>query len=391
MSEVEPLRVYLIAGEESGDQLGAGLMRALRARAGERPVAFSGLGGERMAREGLASLFPMSDISLMGVAAVMAQLPRVVSRVYQTVADVVARSPDVVVIIDSPDFTHAVAKRVRKRAPGIPIVNYVSPSVWAWRPGRAKAMRAYVDHVLALLPFEPAAHERLGGPPCTYVGHPLIERLDVLRPAPGERRALGEGPLELLVLPGSRRSEITRLAEPFGQALARFRDGYPGEIALTLPAVPHLADEIAALTASWPIAPRIVRGEEEKFAAFRRAHAALAASGTVTLELALSGVPMVVAYRVGRLELLLRRLVTVDTIVLANLVMGEAPIREFIQEDCEPEKLAAALAEIASDGPARAAQVEAFARLDATMSIGDETPSGRSARIVEETARLRRR
>ncbi|TVR10755.1 MAG: lipid-A-disaccharide synthase [Salinarimonadaceae bacterium] len=391
MNEDKPFRVYLVAGEESGDQLGAGLMRALRAGAGGREVVVSGVGGERMAQEGLASLFPMSDISLMGIAAVIAQLPRVVSRVYQTVADVVAQAPDVVVIIDSPDFTHAVAKRVRRRAPAIPIVNYVSPSVWAWRPGRAKAMRSYVDHVLALLPFEPAAHERLGGPPCTYVGHPLIERLDMLRPASGERRALGDGPLELLVLPGSRRSEITRLSEPFGEALGRLRDSYPGEIALTLPAVPHLADEITALTASWPLVPKIVRGEEEKFAAFRRAHAALAASGTVTLELALSGVPMVVAYRVGRLELMLRRLVTVDTIVLANLVMGEKPIREFIQEDCEPEKLAAALAQITGEGAERAAQVEAFARLDAVMSIGEESPSGRSARIVAETALLRRR
>lgn len=389
MSGNDPFRVYLIAGEESGDQLGAGLMRALRARAGARPVVFHGVGGERMAHEGLASLFPMNDISLMGVAAVVAALPRVVSRVYQTVADVVAKAPDALVIIDAPDFTHAVAKRVRKRAPATPIVNYVSPSVWAWRPGRAKAMRAYVDHVLALLPFEPAAHARLGGPPCTYVGHPLIERLGLLRPAPGERRPRGEGPLELLVLPGSRRSEITRLSGPFGEALARFRESHPGEIALTLPAVPHLADQIEALTASWPVVPTIVRGEEAKFAAFRKAHAALAASGTVTLELALAGVPMVVAYRVARLETLLRSLVTVDTIVLANLVLGDKPIPEFVQEDCTPGKLADALRRIAVEGPARAAQVEAFARLDAVMSIGEETPSERSARIVMETASAR--
>ncbi|HSP24232.1 MAG TPA: lipid-A-disaccharide synthase, partial [Saliniramus sp.] len=273
MNKLEPFRVYLVAGEESGDQLGAGLMRALKARLGDREIVFMGVGGGRMAGEGLQSLFPMSDIAVMGILPVIARLPSIVRRVYLTVADVVERRPDVLIIIDSPDFTQPVAKRVHKRAPDIPIVNYVSPSVWAWRPGRARKMKAYVDHVLALKPFEPDAHIRLGGPPCTYVGHPLIERLEELRPAPGERRPLGDGPLELLVLPGSRRSEISRLAEPFAHALARFKAGYDGEISLTLPAVPHLADELARLTRDWPVKPKIVLGEAEKFAAFRRAHA----------------------------------------------------------------------------------------------------------------------
>ncbi len=390
MSADDKLLIYLVAGEESGDQLGAGLMRALKARLGSDRVTFAGIGGGRMAREGLETLFPLSDIAVMGILPVIARLPGIVRRVYQTVADVVRRRPDALVIIDSPDFTHPVARRVHKRAPDIPIVNYVSPSVWAWRPGRARKMRAYVDHVLALKPFEPDAHIRLGGPPCTYVGHPLIERLDALRPAPGERRPLGEGPLELLVLPGSRRSEIARLSEPFAQALALFRESHKGEIALTLPAVPHLAQELARITEQWPVRPRIVLGEEEKFAAFRRAHAALAASGTVTLELALAGVPMVVAYKVSRLEEQLKHLITVDTIVLVNLILGEKVIREFIQDDCNPQALAGALGAITRPGEERTRQEEAFARLDEAMSIGEETPSGRAARLVCETIQRRK-
>jgi lipid-A-disaccharide synthase len=389
MNKPKPFRVYLVAGEESGDQLGAGLMRALKAHLGDREIEFLGVGGGRMAREGLESLFPMSDIAVMGILPVIARLPSIVRRVYRTVSDVVEKRPDVLVIIDSPDFTQPVAKRVHKRAPGIPIVNYVSPSVWAWRPGRAKKMRAYVDHVLALKPFEPDAHIRLGGPPCTYVGHPLIERLDELRPAEGERRPLGDGPLELLVLPGSRRSEISRLSEPFAQALARFKASFDGEISLTLPAVPHLADELVRLTRDWPVKPKIVLGEAEKFAAFRRAHAALAASGTVTLELALSGVPMVVAYKVSKVEEQLRHFITVDTIVLVNLILGEKIIAEYIQQDCAPEPLADALSAICVEGEARRVQLDAFARLDEAMSIGEETPSGRAARLVVETA-LRR-
>ncbi|MCC5979394.1 MAG: lipid-A-disaccharide synthase [Salinarimonas sp.] len=381
----DPLKIYLVAGEESGDQLGAELMRALRRAQPDREIAFVGLGGARMQREGLESLFPMEEISVMGILPVIAKLPGIIARAYRVIADIVARDPDCLVIIDSPDFTQPIAKRVHKRAPHIPIVNYVSPSVWAWRPGRARKMRGYIDHVLALKPFEPAAHQRLGGPPCSYVGHPLVERRDALQPAEGERRPIGEGPLELLVLPGSRRSELSRLAEPFAGALARFREDWPGAINLTLPAVAHLAPEIVEITRDWPIVPQIVEGEDAKFAAFRRGQAALAASGTVTLELALSGVPMVVAYKVSRLEEQLKYLIKVDSIVLVNLILGEKLIGEFIQDECAPEPLAAALRDIAMPGPARDAQIAGFARLDAAMDIGDEVPSARAARLVLET------
>ena len=322
----------------------------------------------------------------------MARLPGLIARGYRAVDAVAASRPDVLVIIDSPDFTHPVARRVRKRLPGLPIVNYVSPSVWAWRPGRAPRMRAYVDHVLALKPFEPAAHLRLGGPPCTYVGHPLIERLDVLRPQPGERTPLDADPLRLLVLPGSRRSEIKRLIAPFGETVGRFAAEIGRPLEVTLPAVPHLAEAIRAAAASWSIRPRIVEGEAAKHEALRRAHLALAASGTVTLELALAGVPMLVAYKVSKLEEQYKYLIRVDTVVLANLILGEKVVPECVQWDCTTDKLVAALLLLARDGPERRRQLAAFARLDGIMEADAPTsPSERAAAIVEKLAQAGRR
>lgn len=215
-------------------------------------VAFSGVGGSRMAERGLASLFPLHDIAVMGFGPVIARLPTIVRRVYATVAAAVAADPDVVVIIDSPDFTHQVAKRIRKARPDLPIVDYVSPTVWVWRPGRAAKMAAYVDHLLAILPFEPAVHRQLGGPPTTYVGHPLVDRPELLRPAPGERPPLGEGLPTLLVLPGSRGGEIGRLLDVFGATIARLKaDGH--RFRLVLPAVGHLVARIREGTAGWAV------------------------------------------------------------------------------------------------------------------------------------------
>jgi lipid-A-disaccharide synthase len=378
-------KIWLVAGEESGDQLGAKLIRALKARLGGDEAEFRGVGGHAMEREGFSSLFPLSEIAVMGLVPVLKRLPAIIRRGFQAVDAAVADRPDVVVIIDAPDFTHTVAKRIRRRRPEVPIINYVSPTVWAWRPGRARKMRAYVDHVLAIKPFEPDAHLRLGGPPCSYVGHPVIERMAELRPAPGERRPLGEGPIELLVLPGSRRSEIARLMDPFGAALGRVIAQAEAPVVLTLPAVSHLADEVEERSRNWPVRPRIVLGEAEKFAAFRRAHAALAASGTVTLELALSGVPMVMAYQVSKLEEQLGRFIHVPSYVLANLVLDENVVPELIQSDCTPEKLAAALAPLLRASPERGRQIEAFARMDALMQTDDtKSPSERAAEIVLE-------
>jgi lipid-A-disaccharide synthase len=380
-----PLHVAIVVGEHSGDQLGFKLMQALKQRLGEDAVRFTGVGGEAMEYEGLKSLFPLADIAVMGILPVIRRLPTVLSRIRETAAAILAGRPDVLIIIDSPDFTHRVARRVRKAMPGLPVVDYVSPSVWAWRPGRARAMRAYVDHVLALLPFEPGAHRDLGGPACTYVGHPLIERLDELRPGPQDAARRGADPPLLLVLPGSRRSEISRLLTPFGDALALLQArGLVFEA--VLPAVPHLLETIRAETASWAVRPRIVEGADAKYAAFRQARAALAASGTVTLELALAGVPMVVAYRVSKLEEQLKYIVKVPSIVLPNLILGENVIPELIQEAANPASLADALAPLLSASPGRAMQEVALARLDGLMVLPEgDTPSARAARIVLET------
>lgn len=374
------LTVGIIAGEASGDQLGFKLMRALRERAGCE-VRFVGVGGERMSAEGLESAFPLADIAVMGILPVIARLPTVLRRIRDAARTIIAARPDVLVVIDSPDFTHRVAKRVRKALPSLPIADYVSPSVWAWRPGRAKAMRAYTDHVLALLPFEPAAHERLGGPACTYVGHPLTERLSELRPSGEEERRRNFDPPLLVVLPGSRRSEISRLMEPFGLAAAKVAAARGGNVEIVVPAVAHLEDEIRKAVALWPVAPRIVTGEAAKLAAFRTARAALAASGTVTLELALAGVPMVVGYKVSRLEEQLKHLITVSSIVLPNLILGENAIPELLQQDCSPERLAAALEPLLANGPEREAQLEALKRLDMLMAT-DREPSAKAADIV---------
>ncbi|GJD63659.1 lipid-A-disaccharide synthase [Methylobacterium frigidaeris] len=377
-----PLAIWLVAGEESGDQLGAKLIRSLRALS-DRPLALAGVGGDAMAAEGMESLFPLEDVAVIGYLAVAARIRLLMRRIRQTVRACVAARPDVLVIIDSPGFTHAVASRVRRQLPDLPVVDYVSPSVWAWRPWRAKTMRGYIDHVLALLPFEPDAHRRLGGPACTYVGHPLIERLSELRPGPAEREARTSPAPVLAVLPGSRRTEIERLMPIFGAALARVRaQGHA--FTVELPAVTRHRALIERLSASWPVSPRLIDGEADKLATFRRARAALAASGTVTLELALAGVPMVVAYQVPKIEeVIVRRLIQVPTIVLPNLILGENAIPELIQADCTPERLAAALAPLLPEGPTRAAQEAALARLDATMRLPDgDDPSRSAARIV---------
>ncbi len=374
-------RIFLIATEESGDRLGANLMKVLRQRLGGA-VRFEGVGGRSMAREGLTSLFPIEELSIIGLAAVVRQLPKVLRLIRETVAAVMGAQPDILVIIDSPDFTHRVARRVRARDPGVPIIDYVSPSVWAWRPGRARAMRAYIDHMLALLPFEPAEYLRLQGPPCSYVGHPLTEQLSTLRPGVEEQQRRNRAPPVLLVLPGSRRSEIRHHLAVFGEALGRLQaDGVAFEA--ILPTMPHLLEAVREGVKDWKVEPQVVVGEQEKRAAFRIASAALAKSGTVTLELALAGVPMVAAYKAGAVEArIVRRLIQVNSVILANLVVGENVVPEFLQQDCTPEKLSDGLREILTDSPLRRRQIEAFAKLDDIMSTGNQPPSVRAADIV---------
>jgi lipid-A-disaccharide synthase len=376
-------RLFLVAGESSGDQLGAALMRALENSAPET-FEFSGVGGPVMTQAGLASLFPLEEIAVNGILPVLARLPTLLRRLDETAAAVVAAKPDALVIIDSPDFTHRVAKRVRTVLPAMPIIDYVSPTVWAWRQGRARRMRAYIDHVLALLPFEPDAYRRLQGPPCSYVGHPLVERVSELRPGLEDIKRRADEPPLIVVLPGSRHSEIARLMPVFGEVLERLV-AKGGPIEAVLPAVPHLADEIGSHVAGWPVKPRIVRTEAEKYACFRQARAALAASGTVTLELALAEVPQIVAYRVSPAEAWLRPFIKVPSIVLPNLILDDNVVPEFLQEDCTPEKLATALAALLVDGEARQRQVEAFPHVAQRLLLpGGESPSHRAATLVCE-------
>jgi lipid-A-disaccharide synthase len=381
--------IFLVAGEESGDRLGAALIAAIRQRCGD-DVTVAGVGGPAMAAQGMPSLFPIDELAIVGLG-IAGKLPLILRHIRQAAAAAVAARPDVLVIIDSPEFTHRVARRVRAKAPGIPIVDYVSPSVWAWRPWRARAMRRYVDHVLALLPFEPAAHAELGGPPCTFVGHPLSENVAQLRPDAAEAQRRRADPPVVLMLPGSRRGELRHMLPTFAQAIERLA-AIAGSIELVVPAVAHLGQHIHRVAAAWPVPPRVVTNPTEKLAALRTARAALAKSGTVTLELALAGIPMVTAYKVSKVEeFIARRMIRVPSVILANLVVGENVVPEFLQGAATPAALADAMAPLLRDTPERRRQLEAFARLDAIMEIGSARPSERAAAIVLEIATRGRR
>jgi lipid-A-disaccharide synthase len=381
MNSAPAPHVFLVAGEESGDRLGAALIAALK-HATQGRVRLSGVGGAHMAAEGMASVFPLGELAIVGFASIPRRLPKILRRIRETADAVIAAKPDVLVIIDSPEFTHRVARKVRVQAPAIPIIDYVCPSVWAWRPGRARVMRAYIDRVLALFPFEPEVLKRLNGPPCIFVGHPLAEQVGVLRPSGEEtQRRMSDPPL-LLVLPGSRSGEIRRMAQIFGDAVALITERV-GPVDVVVPVVPRLADMVRSALATWRVPAHTVIDADEKHAAFRSARAALTKSGTSTLELALAGVPMAAAYKVPLIEELVgRMLITASSAILANLVLGENVVPEFLQRDCTPEKLATAVAPLLSDSPQRRRQVAAFARLDALMGIDETAPSDRAAAAV---------
>jgi lipid-A-disaccharide synthase len=380
--------IYLVAAEESGDALGASLAQTLRAHEGSG-LSLGGVGGPAMAAAGVQSLFPIDELSIFGLTAIPRRLPLILRRIRETADAIIAARPDAVVIIDSPDFTHRVARRIRRLAPTIPILDYVSPSVWAWRPGRAQAMRSYIDCVLAILPFEPEAYVKLGGPRCVYVGHPLIEQVANLRPNADEAERRSADPPLVLVLPGSRSTEIDRLLPVFGVAISRVVKR-SGPLELVLPTVRNRLAQVRAGVAGWETKPRIVVEPADKWAAFRSARAALAASGTVTLELAIAGVPSVAAYLVSPIEEIVARLMglhrRLSTVILANLVIGENIVPEFLQRDCTAEKLADALAPLLRlDSPERARQIEAFGRIDGLMRV-DTTPSEAAAALVLHAA-----
>lgn len=375
--ESKPLRIFIVTGEQSGDALGASLIRELKRRGYHNEnIVISGVGGERLAAEGMPSLFPQSDMAVMGVSAVIGRLPLLVKRINQTVKAVVALKPDLLLTIDSPDFGLRVAARVRKRSPQIATVHWVCPSVWAWRPWRARTMRPYVDRILALLPFEPRELEKLGGPPTVFVGHPLIEHLAELRPTPEEamQRNAADAP-EILLLPGSRRSEVSRLLPVFRSVADRIAVLVPGA-RFVLPTVPHLEPVIRDAVQGWRTAPLVMTSHDSKRAAFRRARVALAASGTVTLELALSGVPTVAAYRIRAWEAAIaRHIVRVPSVLLPNLILESRAVPELLQQDATPDNLTQALMEILPDGPARDLQLAAFVELEDRMKGQPGSPS----------------
>lgn len=375
----------LVAGEPSGDVLGADLMQALKEMLGGE-VRFSGVGGPRMQAEGITSVFPMSDIAVMGPREVIPRLPLIFRRMKQTIDHAVAYQPDAMVIIDSPDFTHIVARRVKRRAPNIPIINYVSPSVWAWRRGRARAMAKYLTRVMALLPFEPAFFKAVAGLDCVYVGHPAIERLPQAGSGARFRTAHGiapEAPV-LLVLPGSRTNEVRRLLPVFGDTVARLHASLP-DLRVVVPTVPHVREVVIAAAAKWSVPAIIVEDEMEKRAAFDASTAALAASGTVSLELGLARVPMVVGYRIDAFAgAIVGRMLKVPSVVLVNLILDRPSVREFLQGACTPPALAQALLPLLGNTPQRARALADLDEMRSIMGVAGEPPSRRAARAVLE-------
>jgi lipid-A-disaccharide synthase len=359
-------------------------MRACRDRCGDR-VRFRGIGGPRMAEAGLQSLFAMHEITAMGFAAVIAGLPRILRRMSETVRALAERPPDLLLTIDSPDFNLRVARRLRRRAPGVPIVHWVCPSVWAWRPGRAPAMRPHVDLVLCLLPFEPEALHKLAGPPGVHVGHPLLEHLPSLQPSEDElRRRQNPEQFSVAVLPGSRRGELHHHLPAFGEAVGLLSARWPGA-EFVLPTLAHLQPQIDAAIADWPVRPHVVVGETARYAAFRSARGALAASGTVTLELGMSGVPTLSGYRLAYLEAAIaRRMIRVETGSLVNLVVGRRVVPEAIQEQLTGPNAARQMQTILSDGPARQAQLDGLSELPARLAegLGGLTPSKAATQVV---------
>ncbi len=377
--------IMLVAGETSGDTLGAALMASLREVLGER-VQFSGVGGARMEAEGLTSIFPMTDIAVMGPREVIPRLPLILRRMSQTTRHAVETQPDLVVIIDSPDFTHTVAKRIHKKAPEIPIANYVSPSVWAWRRGRAKAMATYLRKVLALLPFEPAFFRAEAGLDCEYVGHPAIEKIADTSEGVAFREQKGidaDAPV-LLALPGSRTNEVKRLIGLMGETAAQVA-ACRKDLRVVIPVVPHVEDLVIEAVKDWPVTPILAFGDDEKRGAFASATAAIAASGTVSLELGLAGIPMVVAYKIDPIAAWsVSRFLKVPTVVLVNLILDRPAVKEFLQDYCKSEDLSTALIPLIGDTDERRQALSDLAEMRDLMGVGGPSPSTRAANVVLE-------
>ena len=377
------MKVFILAGEPSGDRLGGALMAGLKEL--QPDVTFAGIGGPEMTAQGLESRFDMSELSVMGLAEILPRYRALMARIRETAEAVVEMGPDVLITIDSPDFSLRVARRVKAQS-DIRTVHYVAPSVWAWRPGRAEKMARHIDQVLALLPFEPPYMEA-AGMRCDFVGHPVVaepQASDAEAAAFRAAHGLGEAPL-LLVLPGSRQSEVARLGPVFQQAVARLHRDRP-DMRIVLPMAAPVVGAVRRLTQNWqprPILLNPVEGADpmaEKRAAFRAADVALAASGTVSLELAAAGTPMVIAYDMNWLSRqIIGRMVKVDTVTLVNLVSETRAVPEFIGANCLPGPIAAGVLRVLE---APEAQQAAMAVTMERLGSGGEAPGLRAARAV---------
>jgi lipid-A-disaccharide synthase len=373
--------IFLIAGEPSGDALGARLMAALK-RVGPPDLRFAGVGGERMIAEGLASLFPMSDLSVMGLAEVVPRIPRLMRRMRQTARAIREQRPDAVVTIDAPDFCKGVWKRLGRRdRPRL--IHYVAPTVWAWRSGRAKTLARRIDRLLCLLPFEPPYFEK-EGLAASFVGHPVLEsgagRGDGA--AFRKRHRISDDAKLLCVLPGSRRGEVKRMLPAFAETVAILHKKFLN-LAIVMPTVAAVADGVRAAAPEFGSQVLVVEGDAEKYDAMAASDAALAASGTVALELGLARVPMVIAYRVNALTAaVVRRMIKVRYATITNLLLDREAVPELIQEDCRPDRLAVEVSLMIEDRAVRAAQMEASAKALAMLGAGDIPPSERAARVV---------
>ncbi len=368
-----PLRLFLIAGEPSGDRLGAALMAGLRSLVPQ--VEFHGVGGPLMAEQGMHSLFPMEELSVMGLMEVLPKYLHLKRRIGEAAAAALACLPAAMITIDSPDFCLRVAAIVKAARPDLRTIHYVAPSVWAWRPGRAAKMARVIDHVLALLPFEPPLMTA-AGMSCDFVGHPVVS--EPLATAAEAALMAGDGPL-ILALPGSRRGEVSRLAPVIGAVLQQVKAAHP-TARVALPTVRGVADLVRALTADWPVVPQIIEDAAQKRAAFAAADVAIAASGTVSLELAANDCPMVIAYDMHPVTLwLMRRAALIDTVTLVNLVSDSRAVPEFIGARCRAELIAPALLGLLENP---ASQQQAMRITMQRLGQGGEPPGLRAAKSV---------
>jgi len=371
--------LYIIAGEPSGDVLGGALIAALRERTGGR-VRIAGIGGEAMATQGLHSLVSLADLAVVGVGEVLPRAPLILRRVRETVAAIRRDQPDAVITIDSSGFSWRIAQRLRRHGETLPLIHYVAPMVWAWRAGRARRMARWYDHLLTLLPFEPPYFEAVGLA-ASYVGHPVLESGADKGDGPRFRAAHGIAADELVlsVLPGSRGGEVRRLVPVFGAAL-RLLETIVGPFRVAVPTVATVADEVSTGVHDWPGRPIVLRGSAAKYDAFAASRAALAASGTVALELAIARVPMAVAYRLNPLtEMLLDRILKVRQVNLINLLLGRLLVPEHLRGACAPEPLAATLAALIGDERVRSAHLEGYDEAVQRLCAGGLSPSRAAA------------